>query len=77
MNVYDDYEDQREPIPYGCWNCLHYDWNHEACSVNWNNLDDSYYNPETDNRELTDRCEDWQEDPDADPECLRNGGNEP
>jgi hypothetical protein len=45
--------------------------------LNWNNLDESYYNPETDDRELTDHCGEWEEDPDADPECLEFGGNEP
>ena len=61
----------------GCWNCLNFDWKHEACTLNWNNLDESYYNPDTDNRELTDHCDEWEEDPDADPECLNFGGNEP
>ena len=61
----------------GCWNCMNFDWKHEACTMNWNNLDESYYNPDCDDRELTDQCEAWEEDPDADPECLEFGGNEP
>lgn len=61
----------------GCWNCMNFDWKHEACTLNWNNLDESYYNRDCDNRELTDHCDDWEEDPDADPECLEFGGNEP
>ena len=61
----------------GCWNCMNFDWNHEACTVNWNNMDESYYNPDTDDRELTDYCENHELDPDADPECLEFGGNEP
>ena len=71
-------EDNLPPrIPNGCWNCINFDWKHEACTVNWNNLDESYYNPDTDNRELTDYCEYHETDPDADPECLEYGGNEP
>ena len=61
----------------GCWNCLHFDWRHEACTINWNNMDEDYYNPNTDDRELTDYCEYHETDPDADPECLELGGNEP
>lgn len=61
----------------GCWNCMNFDWKHEACTLNWNNLDESYYNQDADDRKLTDSCDDWEEDPDADPECLEFGGNEP
>ena len=61
----------------GCWNCMNFDWNHEACTMNWNNLDESYYNPDIDDRKLTDYCEYHETDPDADPECLMDGGNEP
>ena len=61
----------------GCWNCIHFDWDHEACSAGWNNYDDCYYNPDTDDRDLMDHCDMWEEDPDADPECLEFGGNEP
>ena len=63
--------------PDGCWNCLNFDWKHEACTSNWNNLDESYYNPDVDDRKLTDFCDAWEEDKDADPECLETGGNEP
>ena len=69
-------EPQEKPAD-GCWNCLNFDWKHEACTLNWNNMDESYYNPDCDDRELTDICDDWEEDPDADPECLEFGGNEP
>ncbi len=69
--------DEPEKPDNGCWNCMNFDWKHEACTVNWNNLDESYYNPDCDDRELTDYCNDWEEDPDADPECLEYGGNEP
>jgi hypothetical protein len=50
----------------GCWNCMNFDWNHEACTINWNNMDESLYNPNSDDRELTDWCGDWEEDSDAD-----------
>ena len=70
-------QEQKENPADGCWNCIHFDWKHEACSLNWNNLDESYYNPACDDRELTDYCEDHETDPDADPDCLLIGGNEP
>ena len=66
-----------DPIPDGCWNCMNFDWNHEACTINWNNMDESYYNPDADDRKLTDCCEYHETDPDADPDCLEFGGNEP
>lgn len=67
-----------DPVPDdGCWNCTRFDWKHEACTMNWNNMDEDYYNPDIDDRELTDWCEDHDTDPDADPECLMYGGNEP
>ena len=69
--------DEPEKPEDGCWNCMNFDWIHEACTVNWNNMDESYYNPDTDDRELTDWCEYHETDPDADPECLNYGGNEP
>ena len=69
--------DAEESPADGCWNCINFDWKHEACTLNWNNLDESYYNPDMDDRELTDHCEEWENDPDADPECLEFGGNEP
>ena len=59
----------------GCWNCMNFDWKREACTAGWNNLDESYYNPDTDGRELTDYCEYHELDKDADPaECF--GGEE-
>lgn len=75
--------ERHEEIPFndppadGCWNCMNFDWKHEACTLNWNNLDESYYNPNCDDRELTDYCDEHETDPDADPECLEFGGNEP
>lgn len=60
----------------GCWNCIHFDWKREACSAGWNNLDDSYYNPNTDDREYTDYCENHETDPDAEWEEFFRG-NEP
>lgn len=62
----------------GCWNCMNFDWKHEACTVNWNNMDESYYNPDIDDRKLTDYCEYHDPDPDVDPaDCFDFGGNEP
>ena len=73
---YADLEKAEKPSS-GCWNCMNFDWKHEACTLNWNNMDEFYYNPDTDDRELTDYCGEWEEDPEADPECLEFGGNEP
>ena len=71
-------EPEQKEIPDGCWNCRNFDWKHEACTVNWNNLDESYYNPDIDDRKLTDYCEYHDLDPDIDPaDCFDFGGNEP
>ena len=51
------FTDPPEPVKDGCWNCFNFDWKREACTVRWNNLDESYYNPDLDDRELTDTCE--------------------
>ena len=77
MKAWENGEPEKPEIPNGCWNCMNFDWNHEACTVNWNNLDESYYNPDINDRKLTDICENHEIDPDADPECLDFGGNEP
>ena len=52
----------------GCWNCINYDPSRGACTINWNNMDESYYNPDTDDMKPTDICKDHDIDPDADPE---------
>ena len=57
----------------GCWNCMNFDWNREACTLNWNNMDESYYNPDIDDRELTDWCEYHDTDPDVDPDDVFGG----
>ena len=62
-----------EPLPFtdppehpdGCWNCMNFDYKHEACTTNWNNMDESYYNPDIDDRNPTDWCEYHETDPDA------------
>ena len=54
-----------DPPQDGCWNCMNFDWKHEACTVNWNNMDESYYNPDCDDRDIDDHCENWELDPDA------------
>lgn len=46
-----------DPPEDGCWNCFNFDWTREACTIRWNNLDESYYNPDLDAREATDCCE--------------------
>ena len=70
--------DAPEEPANGCWNCRNFDWKHEACTLNWNNMDESYYNPDCDDRELTDYCDDHDLDPDVDPaDCFDFGGNEP
>ena len=66
---------QEDPLPFtdpplpekGCWNCMEY--NGQACMVRWNNADESYYNPDLDDRDPTDSCEDnWTLNPDVSPE---------
>ena len=58
-------DEKKETPADGCWNCMNFDYNKEACTVNWNNMDESYYNPNTDDRELTDYCDDHETDNDA------------
>ena len=50
---------------YGCWNCINYDPGREACTLRWNNLDESYYNPDLDERKPDDSCDAWEHDKDA------------
>ena len=63
--------DRGEPLPFtdppdnGCWNCLNYDIKHEACTLTWNNLDESYYNPNTDDKDPDDWCPEHDIDKDA------------
>lgn len=73
--VYHSWAEMRaaERIPFddatpdnGCWNCLNYDPSLGACTVNWNNGDDTYYNPDTDDRKPDDFCDTWDEDKGAD-----------
>lgn len=60
-----------EPIPFddppedGCWNCLNYDYRKEACTLTWNNMDESYYNPDTDDKDPDDWCPEHDTDKDA------------
>ena len=70
-------DEPEEPFN-GCWNCRNYDWTREACTIRWNNLDESYYNPDLDDRDFTDYCDEHDLDPDVDPaEWFDYGGNEP
>ena len=78
MKAWERGEPEPEQKPEnGCWNCRHYDWTRESCTRNWNNLDDSYYNPDLDDHDPTDCCEDHDLDPDVKPEDWDFGGNEP
>ena len=47
----------------GCWNCLNYHPGKGACTINWNNLDESLYNPVTDNRQPGEYCKEHAADP--------------
>lgn len=49
----------------GCWNCLLYSWEKEACTKDWNNNDPDYYIPGVHDRSPTDWCEDHELDKDA------------
>ena len=69
-------EPQEKPAD-GCWNCRNYDPSRGACTIRWNNLDESYYNPDLDDKEPDDYCEHHETDPDACPEDWDFGGNEP
>ena len=57
--------DEPEKPDNGCWNCMLFDWKHEACTINWNNADESYYNPDTDDREPDEHCSEHRPDQDA------------
>lgn len=49
-----------DPAPArGCWNCAEYDG--DRCMKEWNNLDESYYIPDRDDKNPTDCCDDWME----------------
>jgi hypothetical protein len=54
-----------DPPENGCWNCLHFDLKHQACSVGWNNMDESYYVPELDDKDPDDYCPEHELDEDA------------
>lgn len=54
-----------DPPRDGCWNCLNYNYDHEACTIGWNNMDEDYYNPASDDRNPTDYCEYHELDKDA------------
>ena len=57
--------EEKEEHENGCWNCMDYCPNRYACTLNWNNLDESYYNPDTDDHDPDYICENWNHDPDA------------
>ena len=45
-----------------CGNCKEYDGS--RCMKEWNNLDESYYFPDRDDKEPEDVCDDWEFDED-------------
>ena len=49
----------------GCWNCVNYDPGRAACTIRWNNLDESYYNPDLDDRKPDEYCVDHVTDKEA------------
>ena len=64
------YDKYGEPVPFsdppdGCWNCLNYNYNKEACTLTWNNMDESYYCPDTDDKDFDDWCPEHETDKDA------------
>jgi hypothetical protein len=70
--VYPSYAEMRaveKPLPFtdspdnGCWNCIHYDG--DRCHYAWNNNDECYYNPETDDKDPDDWCPGWEIDENA------------
>lgn len=65
--MYDKYgePEPKEKPSDGCWNCLLCDPSREACTKEWNNLDDSYYIPDRDDHDPTYYCSDHETDPDA------------
>lgn len=67
------FTDPPEEHPDGCWNCMDFDWNKEACTLNWNNMDESYYNPAADDRNPLDHCDDWSLNEDAEWEDWFDG----
>lgn len=59
----DRLEGRGEPDP-ACKRCIYYDPRYEACNRDWNNLDESYYIPDRDDRNEDDSCDDYELDPD-------------
>lgn len=49
----------REFLPEPCCECC-MNYNGDVCTKNWNNMDESYYNPNTDDVFPEDVCDDWQ-----------------
>ena len=41
-----------------CGNCANFIGDY--CTKNWNNMDESYYNPDTDDKKPEDYCDDWE-----------------
>ena len=61
MGIYN--KPANEPVTEGqsvkcCGNCLHYF--DDVCTKDWNNMDESYYIPDRDDKEPDDTCDDWE-----------------
>ena len=41
-----------------CANCTHYF--NDVCTKDWNNMDESYYLPDRDDKDPEDSCDDWE-----------------
>ena len=52
------FTDPLEPPENACWCCTAFNGN--ACTINWNNADPIYYNPDTDDRDPFDLCDDFE-----------------
>ena len=59
----DRLEGRGEPEP-ACKHCIFFDFRYEACNREWNNLDESYYIPDRDDRDENDSCEHYEFDQD-------------
>ena len=56
-------EEAEKKITHCCGNCIEYDG--DRCTLYWNNLDESYYLPDRDDKDPYDCCDYWQLDENA------------
>jgi hypothetical protein len=62
-DAYENGQSEHDEPYNGCWNCTEY--NGYACMRNWNNADESYYCPATDDHDPDFICDDWEHEPGA------------